>query len=449
MHMTFGLLTVTLEYTYRRGNTIIYQWAVPSMLASRYSGKTVKHDLKTANLTIAEKAVATLNRRYEAEWAGLLAAPDSSPASLKVHAAALLKTYGLKPGTANIDEDAADLFFDRLEEKRQRHAGDDHDIYDNANFAEYLAPVEHEALKLLQGKQLPTLSDALELHLSIHKLRDDNKFTAYQRRAFASLLAVTGDKPVSKLTRDDVRLYIAASQTRGISTGTIRRLMGAMRAVFSVWRRERDNGLANPFEEMAIPNEGQDKKPRVPFTPRDLAKLYALCHAQDDDRRWLLALLIDTGARLAEITGMALSDIILDAEIPHIHIRVHAWRGLKNSESIRVVPLVGASLWAAQRAMSTALPDQRFAFSRYTTPSGCNATAASATLVTWIRRKGIDHVVHELRHTMADRLRNVGCPKEIRYAIDGHAAQDVGDTYGQGHGLHIMALWLEKVALIK
>ena len=48
---------------------------------------------------------------------------------------------------------------------------------------------------------------------------------------------------------------------------------------------------------------------------------------------------------------------------------------------------------------------------------------------------------------MADRLRNVGCPKDIRYAIDGHAAQDVGDNYGVGHGLPIMASWLDKVAL--
>ena len=98
MHMTFGLLSVTLKNTYRRGNTIIYQRAVPAKLAGRYSGKTVKHDLKTSDLTVAEKAVAILNRRYEAEFTGLLAAPESSPASLKAHADAFLKDRGLTPG---------------------------------------------------------------------------------------------------------------------------------------------------------------------------------------------------------------------------------------------------------------------------------------------------------------------------------------------------------------
>jgi hypothetical protein len=49
---------------------------------------------------------------------------------------------------------------------------------------------------------------------------------------------------------------------------------------------------------------------------------------------------------------------------------------------------------------------------------------------------------------MADRLREVQCPKEIRYAIDGHARQDVGDGYGStGHGLKVKAEWLNKVAL--
>ena len=48
---------------------------------------------------------------------------------------------------------------------------------------------------------------------------------------------------------------------------------------------------------------------------------------------------------------------------------------------------------------------------------------------------------------MADRLKAVQCPKDIRYAIDGHAAQDVGDTYGTGYGLKVKAEWLGKVVL--
>jgi hypothetical protein len=47
---------------------------------------------------------------------------------------------------------------------------------------------------------------------------------------------------------------------------------------------------------------------------------------------------------------------------------------------------------------------------------------------------------------MKDRLREAGCPKDIRDAIQGHSSGDVADTYGQGHTLKTMHGWLEKVA---
>ena len=232
--MTFGPIKVTLKNTYQRypGGPIVYQRAVPSDLRNRYSGKTVKHDLKTANIALAAKKVEELNRRYEAEWAGLRATPESSPIALKVHAAALLKTFGLAPGTADSDSDAAGIFYDRLEDKRQRYARNDHDVYENADFEEYLNPIEHEALKLIQNKQLPTLTTALELHLAIHPQRDDHKFTTYQRRAFATLLEVTGDKEIGKFSRKDARAYLDAALPTAKTT-TVRRRLGVMSAVFA------------------------------------------------------------------------------------------------------------------------------------------------------------------------------------------------------------------------
>ena len=58
-----------------------------------------------------------------------------------------------------------------------------------------------------------------------------------------------------------------------------------------------------------------------------------------------------------------------------------------------------------------------------------------------------EHTVHELRHTMADRLRDVQCPQDIRFSIGGWTLKGVGETYGKGHGLRVMAEWLRKIAL--
>jgi hypothetical protein len=55
----------------------------------------------------------------------------------------------------------------------------------------------------------------------------------------------------------------------------------------------------------------------------------------------------DTGMRLAEAVGLHTNNIIL-GDVPYVCVKPHAWRSLKTTSSKRKIPLVGASLWAAQ-----------------------------------------------------------------------------------------------------
>ena len=66
-------------------------------------------------------------------------------------------------------------------------------------------------------------------------------------------------------------------------------------------------------------------------------------------------MLSDTGMRLAEAVGFLSDDINLDDCNPHIKLQEHPWRSLKTISSIREVPLVGASLWAAERKKMTVM----------------------------------------------------------------------------------------------
>ena len=63
----------------------------------------------------------------------------------------------------------------------------------------------------------------------------------------------------------------------------------------------------------------------------------------------MVSLIFDTGMRLSEAAGLHIDDIKLDDEVPHINHKPHPWRRLKTRGSQRQIPLVGASLWAAQR----------------------------------------------------------------------------------------------------
>ena len=41
---------------------------------------------------------------------------------------------------------------------------------------------------------------------------------------------------------------------------------------------------------------------------------------RDDDMRWLIALITDTGIRLGEAAGLQINDLKLDEEIPYVDL---------------------------------------------------------------------------------------------------------------------------------
>ena len=55
----------------------------------------------------------------------------------------------------------------------------------------------------------------------------------------------------------------------------------------------------------------------------------------DDEARWLVALISDTGMRLSEAAGLSKEDVHLDEDIPYVEIRPHKWRRLKTKSSVR------------------------------------------------------------------------------------------------------------------
>ena len=82
-----------------------------------------------------------------------------------------------------------------------------------------------------------------------------------------------------------------------------------------------------------------DAKKRHAITPSNMAKINKECIALDDDIRWLVAIIFDTGMRLSEAAGLMLSDLQLDEEIPYIHLIPHPHRRLKTASSERKIPL--------------------------------------------------------------------------------------------------------------
>ena len=61
-----------------------------------------------------------------------------------------------------------------------------------------------------------------------------------------------------------------------------------------------------------------DSQDRQPIPKDQLIKLQQACKREDDEMRWLLALISDTGMRLAKAAGLHEDDIILNYPLPYI-----------------------------------------------------------------------------------------------------------------------------------
>ncbi len=158
-----------------------------------------------------------------------------------------------------------------------------------------------------------------------------------------------------------------------------------------------------------------------------------------------LTLLHHTGARLGEIAGLAMADIVLDTETPHIVIEPKPWRRIKNRWSERKVPLIGEALSVAHK-----IKDQRgrydHVFPRYI--RGRGADRLSYDLMRHLKqvRENDKQVLHSLRHTMKDALRNAGVSHELACAILGHElSKGIDKEYGTGFYLRLMEDALLKV----
>ena len=273
--------------------------------------------------------------------------------------------------------------------------------------------------------------------------KGNQRFIASSERSVAEVISLSGDKAISAYTRSDALKFRDALVSRGSSQATVKRNLSNLRAIWKYIAREHGIETVNPFANMNYGNAKASVK-RLPIPIEDIHKVQKLCFDLDDDIRWIIAAVSDSGMRLAEVIGLNANDVHLNEEVPFVRLSEHPWRRLKTAESQRDVPLVGATLWGLKRAVESS--DGGLLFPRYCTLEGNKANYASSALNKWLRTfvpKGC--VVHSFRHSMRDRLRAVQCPSDIIDQSGGWQTAGVGQGYGRGYELNVLNNWLEKV----
>ena len=277
------------------------------------------------------------------------------------------------------------------------------------------------------------LTDALNIYLNYKGKGRNKAFHKAAERACRYLIEATSLKKINEYTRQDAldfRDYLIA---RGLVGSSITRVFNALVSVVNFAISEYALDLKNPFTRVYHDRTAGVTK-RLPIPINDVRIIQDQCRLIDDDMRWLIALISDTGMRLSEAAGLAISDLVLIHEVPHVVVQQHNWRSLKTSSSKRKIPLVGSSLWAAKRIIYNA--NNKYAFPRYNKTIITNANSASAGLNKWLKAYVSNkQSIHCFRHSFRDRLREVNCSSEMIDQLGGWSLKSVGQEYGAGFDL--------------
>ena len=386
--------TNSIPYTFNRDGYYYFTRRVPKDLAHHYSRLRIVECLRTTSAKQAKMQAQQANAKLEAYWASLRVARASVPGASSC----------LTPTTIPI-------------------------------FADTQKSPNNQ----------PDLKQALDIYLDLKGKNRPKSFEAAATRTCNYLIGIAGNKPLGDYTRADALRFREWLIDRGLTGSSVTRNFSYLKAVFNFAVSEYALDVTNPFIGVYHDRQAGVIK-RQPIPIENIKLVQAQCRQVDDEMRWLVALLSDTGLRLAEGAGLLKSDIHLDCNEPFVRIQTHPWRGLKTRSSERDVPLVGQALWAAERALQ-APSDSVFAFARYNQTDTTAANSASAALNKWLKHYvPTGCTMHSFRHSMRDRLRAVECPAEIIDQIGGWATDGIGHSYGTGAPLLVLQRHLVKIA---
>ena len=288
------------------------------------------------------------------------------------------------------------------------------------------------------------LSEACELYLRLKGIGKDKVFIRTANRNTQYVTKLLGDRPISSYSSNEAAKFRDWCIGQGMGIKTVKRVFASVRAIINLAISEEGFDCSNAFAKTYFPDDDRSDS-RQPISMEDIKKVQSLCKDIDDEMRWLIALISDTGMRLGEAAGLLKEDIKLDDRIPHIDLKPHPWRTLKTKGSQRLIPLTKEALWASKRLLD-ANNDNIFAFPRYCDERSCKANSASGGLNKWLHQYVPDnYVMHSFRHSLRDRLRAVECPSDIVDAIGGWKTSGVGHGYGNGYPLEVLQRWMKRI----
>lgn len=177
------------------------------------------------------------------------------------------------------------------------------------------------------------LSDAYDIYVRLKGRGKGKAFRAYTDRNLGYALDCLGDASIATIGPANEGRFREFLIEKGLITSSVQRVFATVRAAVNIAISEHGLDCTNPFSGTLIPEVGE-RKVRPPVPDVDILSIQRACISADDDKRWLIALIIDTGLRLAEAVGLVRGDFRLDGDIPYVQVKAYPWRTLKTPSSV-------------------------------------------------------------------------------------------------------------------
>tara|TARA_B110000503_G_scaffold135152_1_gene215233 strand:- start:529 stop:1671 length:1143 start_codon:yes stop_codon:yes gene_type:complete len=320
------------------------------------------------------------------------------------------------------------------------------DYWLKIRLSEMAVPASHRlVVSAADASQAITLNEALDLYLRLKGYNKQKQFEVTAKRHIQYVVKCLRNRPIDLYSTADGSTFRDWLVNKGLSDSSVKRTFSSVKAIVNLAISESGLACKNAFSGVYMPDRSDSVK-RSPITNPSLVIVKSECIRIDDDLRWLIALISDSGLRLSEAIGLIKDDIVIRDGVSYIIVRAHKWRPLKTAASERIVPLVGMSEWSARRLLSQVEGD--YCFPRYASKTGCRSNSASAALNKWLKKQaGSDATVHGFRHSIRDRLRNVEAPTDLIDQIGGWSVQSIGQGYGDGYNIKKLYEWMQKIEL--
>jgi integrase len=266
----------------------------------------------------------------------------------------------------------------------------------------------------------PRLSDALQIYIAESTSGDGRKFRGDALNSFRKFVNLIGDLHLSELRHIHICQFRDYLFETGLTPVTVRKQTAILSAMLNIAFRHLDIDRLSPFRGLKIPGENEHKRPMRTVTHELLVEIKQRLLHRIKPYKLIGLIQLNTGMRLSEPVFARLEDLVLDHPIPHLWIRRNELSSRKNKSSIRAVPLVGTSLYAAQRLFDFAQGEgSEWLVPEYAHYHGSNSCSAILNK----HLKDLDFRSHMFRHALIDRMKACNdIPTRLAESITGHCS---------------------------